>query len=114
MYAVDTAYSNPTTSVRSKGDLLKTSSLYNNYPNPFKRSTVIRYTVADGGRVSLRVFAASGQLVRTLVNTSAKAGTYTATWDGTNDNGRSMSRGVYIYQLLNGDVAVSKKMFFVR
>ncbi len=42
--------------------------LDDNYPNPFNPTTTIRYSIASAGHVSLKIYNAAGQLVRTLVD----------------------------------------------
>ncbi len=42
--------------------------LEDNYPNPFNPTTTIKYSIADRGQVTLKIYNAAGQLVRTLVN----------------------------------------------
>ena len=83
-------------------------------PNPFTRSTTIRYQLTKPGLVSLRVYNVAGQLVRTVVNSQQDAGTYGATWDGRDGTGRQVSAGVYLYQLRAGDKALTRKMVLVR
>ncbi len=68
-------------------------------PNPFNRATTIRYQTGQAGNVLLRVFDASGRVVRTLDNGSRKPGRYTATWDGTDARGRRVANGIYFYRL---------------
>ncbi|MCC6864683.1 MAG: carboxypeptidase regulatory-like domain-containing protein, partial [Ignavibacteria bacterium] len=51
-------------------------ALMQNYPNPFNPSTVISYSIPKDGMVSLKVYNASGQQVKELVNTIQSAGVY--------------------------------------
>ncbi|MCB4756090.1 MAG: hypothetical protein LHV69_03505 [Elusimicrobia bacterium] len=55
----------------------------------------IKYRIETRGNVLIRIYASNGKLVRTLVNADQDAGSYTATWDGTNDDGREVPAGVY-------------------
>jgi len=68
-------------------------------PNPFSRSTIIRYTLPQSEHISLRVYNVAGQAVRTLVSESKPAGAHRATWDGRDDRGRSLPGGVYFARL---------------
>jgi flagellar hook assembly protein FlgD len=56
----------------------------------------------------------NGQRVRTLVNRDSGAGTYTVTWDGTNDMGETVSPGVYFYRVIAGENTVTRKMMIAR
>jgi hypothetical protein len=87
--------------------------LCRNFPNPFRQKTYISYNVQCNGPVCLRIYSPEGQLVQTLVNTRQEAGRYAVAWDGKNDKGKIMSRGVYLYQLISNGTVISGKMNFV-
>ena len=55
-------------------------TLYQNYPNPFRASTVVRYDLEVSSAVRLTVTNALGQLVSTLVNETQRPGRHTAQW----------------------------------
>jgi len=74
-----------------------------NYPNPFNRSTMIRFALPENEMVKLEVFNLMGQKVATLVRGAREAGTYTIHWDGRDDDGRQLASGVYLYRLRAGD-----------
>jgi M6 family metalloprotease-like protein len=70
------------------------------YPNPANPGTTIAFGLPEpGGDVSLRVYDASGRLVRTLLDGSVAAGRHVAYWDGRDDRGALVSSGVYFYRL---------------
>ena len=90
-------------------------TLQQNYPNPFNPTTTIRYDLAENGFVSLIIFNALGQKVKTLVNEVqyAKAG-HIAIWNATNRLGERVSSGVYFYQLVAGNKIYTKKMVLLK
>jgi flagellar hook assembly protein FlgD len=55
-----------------------------------------------------------GQRVKTLVNDSQQAGTYTVTWNATDVNNVSVASGVYIYKLQAGSSTLMRKMVLIR
>jgi flagellar hook assembly protein FlgD len=55
-----------------------------------------------------------GQKVSTLVNEVVGAGSYTVTWDATNDKGEAVSTGVYFYRVVAGENTVTQKMMVAR
>ncbi len=90
-------------------------SLSQNYPNPFNPTTTISYTVRTYAPVSLRIYNVAGQLIRTLVDEMVYPGqVHTASWDGRNNVGQSVSSGVYFYKLVAGDFVQTKKMVLLK
>jgi ligand-binding sensor domain-containing protein len=87
--------------------------LCRNYPNPFKQRTLISYDVLENGPIGLRIYSLEGQLVQTLVNSRQTAGSYTVSWNGANDKGKIMARGVYLYQLNVNGISMTRQMNFV-
>jgi len=76
-----------------------TTVLRGNFPNPFNPTTAIRYDLASGGPVKLRIYDAGGRLVRVLYDGPQGAGSQSLTWDGRNDGAASVASGVYFYRL---------------
>ncbi len=76
-----------------------TFALHQNHPNPFNPSTTIRFDVPKEGRVSVRIYNLSGQLIRTLQDGVASVGTHKVVWDGKDNNGHEVTSGVYFYRL---------------
>jgi M6 family metalloprotease-like protein len=84
------------------------------YPNPFNPETTIRYELAGRTHVSLRVYDVSGAVVRTLVDESKPAGSYSLTWNGRDDHGSSVSSGVYFYRITAGSFSDVRKMTLLK
>jgi hypothetical protein len=86
------------------------------YPNPFNPKTTIAYSIAERGLVTLRIYTVSGQLVKTLVNSSQapRVSGYSVEWDGRNDNGAAVASGVYLYRLSARDFCETKKIVLLR
>jgi len=64
--------------------------------------------------VSLIVYNAIGQKVRTLVDEIRNPGAYTATFDGFDDRGIACSSGMYFYQVHCNAFTDTKKMILVK
>jgi len=79
--------------------------LQQNYPNPFNPATVIGFSVASQGRVTVTVFDVLGREIAELVNDWMQTGAYSVQW-----NAQSVPSGVYFYQLRAGAVVHTKKM----
>lgn len=92
--------------------------LAQNVPNPFNPMTRIEYGVPAGGteRVPVRidVYDVRGRHVRALVRGVQAPGTYTALWDGRDDDGRPVQSGVYFYRLHAATEHATRKMLLLR
>ncbi|MEL6823423.1 MAG: FlgD immunoglobulin-like domain containing protein, partial [Calditrichota bacterium] len=65
--------------------------------------------------LQVKVYNSLGQEVKTLINNETyQAGTHTAKWDGTTNNGTQVASGVYLYKLFFGNFSTSKKMTLIR
>jgi minor extracellular serine protease Vpr len=81
-----------------------------NAPNPFNPSTTIGFSVDHPGRVTLRIYNAQGNLVKTLVDGPLDPGSYRSRWDGRSDRGMHLASGVYLYRLEMDGSRLSRKM----
>jgi hypothetical protein len=90
------------------------SFLLQNYPNPFNPSTRIEFSLDARTHVELVIYNVMGQKVSTLVNQSLSPGHHTATWNGTNDNGRPVASGIYFYRLSTSEATATRKMILLR
>jgi hypothetical protein len=68
-------------------------------PNPMAISGTVRFSLLKGGEVSLVVYNALGQTVRTLANGQYPAGHQTTVWDGRDEAGRAVAPGAYFLRL---------------
>jgi hypothetical protein len=88
--------------------------LTQNYPNPFNPSTTIDFSVSSLSDVNISVYDINGRLVNTLMNNMLTSGTYSVVWNGDDVNGNSVSAGIYMYTLTNGDISITNKMILVK
>jgi hypothetical protein len=84
------------------------------YPNPFNPKTRIEFTMPKTGHLSLKVFNVRGELVKTLINEVKPAGTDYIMWDGTSDQGKRVSSGVYFYEARTQNEVKVNKMALVK
>jgi hypothetical protein len=89
-------------------------SLDQNYPNPFNPSTQIGFSLPSASFVKVGIYNVSGELVRTLVNDEMGAGVYRLSWNATDNKGRNVSSGVYIYRIQADKFVTSKKMLLLK
>jgi hypothetical protein len=88
--------------------------LSQNYPNPFNPTTTIDFNVRSQGHVTLEVYNALGQRVKTLVDEVRDAGQHSVMWDGTDVNGNSVASGMYLYRLTINSFSDTRKMMLLK
>ena len=79
-------------------------------PNPFGRNTIVTYSLPRAGPAQLRVYDASGRLVRSLLSGLHPAGDARATWDACDEVGRAVPSGIYFARLETGTQTMSRKL----
>lgn len=99
--------------------LPKQNVLGHNFPNPFNPDTWIPYELAEPAEVTICIYNASGQLIRTLDLGYRDSGYYldrtqAAYWDGKNDQGEQVSSGLYFCQMQAGSFTATTKMILLR
>jgi len=95
------------------------SQLLQNFPNPFNPETWIPYQLKDTGEVTIRIYNATGELVRVLDLGYKPVGLYlskdrAAYWDGTNKLGASVASGIYFYSIQAGGFAAVRKLIVLK
>ena len=89
-----------TKTLESKNNILSV------YPNPFRSSTRIEYTVQGDSQIHLAIYNVTGQEVKLLVNEKEHKGTYSMYWNGTNQNGTASLPGIYFCRLIENGMQV--------
>jgi hypothetical protein len=83
--------------------------LSQNYPNPFKDKTTIKYCVAYKARVRLTVFNSEREKVDTLIDEIKDPGTYEVEFQSFEGNDKLIGGCLY-YRLAAGNYTSEKKM----
>ena len=89
-------------------------NIHQNYPNPFNPVTTLQYNLPVNGLVSIIIYNILGKEVKTLVNTTQDAGYKSVNWNATNNYGKPVSAGVYLYQIQAGEFVQTKKMVLLK
>lgn len=79
-------------------------------PNPMKYSATVSYNLAKESHISICIFSATGQIIRTLLNETQSPGFQSLTWDGCGDNGVPVQCGLYICVLKVPGYLVARKI----
>ena len=85
-----------------------------NHPNPFNPETNISYTLQNTEHVKVSIYNVQGQLIRTLVDETQPAGSYTVRWDGRQENGEMAVSGMYLYRIDAGAQTLTQKMTLMK
>jgi hypothetical protein len=89
-------------------------SLSENYPNPFNPETEISFSLPERTQVSLVIYNMLGEKVKTLVNQTMDAGTYSAHWNGKDEAENSLASGIYFYRLKTESFDQTRKMVLMK
>lgn len=89
-------------------------TLGNNYPNPFNPRTTISFSLPKESNCIMEVFNIKGQKVKTLLNDKQTKGNHKVVWNGTDDNGKSVSSGMYFYKLTTPERVITNKMIMLK
>jgi hypothetical protein len=100
----------PAPGVAEEKGLPRVFSLGAARPSPFARSTALRYGVPKPAAVELAVYSVAGTLVRTLVSGEQSAGWHSRQWNGRDDAGRPVSRGIYYCRLTSEGSVTGQKL----
>ena len=93
----------------------KSFSLYQNYPNTFNNSTRIPFSLTKPSIIDLTIYDITGKEVRTLVRDQFfRSGTHEISWNGTNNNGKEVSSGIYLYRLESSSFSDFKKLLLIK
>ncbi len=87
-----------------------------NYPNPFNQSTIITYDLynPEPVDVTVTIYDITGKEVKRLVDEKQLAGRHVVRWDGTDNQNRPVSSGVYVYQLRLGEITSVRKLLMTK
>jgi hypothetical protein len=105
------------TNLLSTGDgklLPDNFALHQNYPNPFNPTTQIRYDLPEDALVSITIYDIMGRVVSNLVSSQQNAGYKSIQWNATNDAGKPVSAGVYLYTIEAGEFVRTRKMVLLK
>ena len=89
-------------------------ALHQNYPNPFNPTTTINYDIPESQVVSIMIYDIMGKEVRSLVNEFQEVGYRSVRWDATDNFGRGVSAGMYVYTIQAGDFRQVRKMVLLK
>lgn len=89
-------------------------ALGRNVPNPFTRTTTIRYSLPERAHVQVDVFDLLGRRVATLASGTMDAGHHELTWNGVDAAGRVAGNGVYFVRMTAKEFEAVRRVLLAR
>jgi len=80
-----------------------------NYPNPFRQSTIIAFTLSKHANTTITVFNQAGQKIKPLFDGSLIAGDHNIQFDGSD-----LPAGIYFYTIHSGKYSGTGKMLLLK
>jgi hypothetical protein len=81
------------------------NALEQNYPNPARNTTSIRYSISSKSLISIDLYDIQGKFIRNLVQETKDAGVYTVSL-----NTEKMAKGTYYYLMKTKDFVGSRRL----
>lgn len=103
-------YGNPNEIEQDKLTIVNDFKLFQNYPNPFNLYTTIPFYLDHKGTVYFNIYDILGRLIYADQYSFSSGGYNTFIWDGKDRNNKSVSSGIYIYELSTGQYKMRRKM----
>jgi len=104
----------PLTDIDDNASAIVATELKSCYPNPFNLSSNLSYDIKTSALTRIEIHNIKGQLIKSLVNDFKKSGSYTAIWNGTDNNNQPVANGVYFLRMTAGKYAATRKVVFLR
>ncbi|MCF7792742.1 MAG: T9SS type A sorting domain-containing protein [Candidatus Cloacimonetes bacterium] len=97
-------------------DVIESGILLSNYPNPFNPSTTISFNVTQSSDfATIEIYNLKGQKVKTFpIYPSTDQPINSVTWNGTDNDNKPVSSGIYFYKLKAGQLEKTKKMLLLK
>jgi len=92
----------------------ETFALHQGYPNPFNPETTISYDISNVGNVEIVVYDMMGREIKTLVSGYHTPSTYQVVWNGTDNRGKIVPSGVYLYRMSSSEFTQVNKVMFLK
>jgi len=83
-------------------------------PNPFYDSTCLSFALPKTTDVKICIYNIKGHKIKTLLSKVMVQGNYSIVWDGTDENGKKISSGIYFYTLETINDIYTKKVILLK
>lgn len=82
-------------------------------PNPFRDAAVISFATPRSAAVSIGIYDVSGRLIRNILSSAVGAGSHEAEWDGRDEAGERVAKGVYFCRMHAGEFSATEKVVLI-
>jgi len=90
------------------------NSLLPPFPSIATKKTTISFTVAQTGKVSIKIYDEAGRLIKTLFSQRVEKGKYEIPWNLSDDSGRKVKKGVYFVRMEVGEFSKTREIVVLR
>ena len=80
------------------------------FPNPFHMETTISFLLEEKAFISIDIYNIHGKLLNRLENSFFDTGNYSLTWNGTDETGRRMPAGIYVFRFNVGSNSYNRRV----
>lgn len=85
------------------------TQIINNYPNPFNKTTIVKFALSQKNRVILEIYGINGKKITRILDKELSPGIYTSIWDGS-----GLKSGIYLCVLRTGKKVFRQKLQLIR
>ena len=100
--------------IETEVSLINEFQLNQNYPNPFNPVTTISYYLPTNEFVDIAIYDLTGRIVKNLVSLNQNAGYNSIQWNATNNSGKKVNSGIYLYSIQAGEFRQTKKINYIK
>ena len=100
--------------INNERELPSRFALYAPYPNPFNPVINFDFDIAGKQHIQILIYDIGGRLVRTLINESLPAGSYTRLWNAKDNLDMEVSNGVYFVYFDAGSFSQKEKILYLK
>lgn len=84
------------------------------YPNPFNPVTNISYSIVNPGKIEISIYNIRGQKIDTLISEYHDSGNYSIKWNGTNNQKKTVSSGIYFVYMTTEERGYTRKIMLLK
>lgn len=92
-------------------DLIQVDRLY---PNPFIDELFIDFNIPKEQHINISIYNSLGQFVKTITDKTLEKANHSYSWDGTNQQNKTVADGTYFCRFTTKDQTITKPVLFTR